>query len=182
MAIVEERSVSVPCEVNVRIDGKVVTVEGPLGELCKDFSHAVGVDIERAGDEIVVRAIWPRKKQKAVVGAIAAHLKNMITGVTKGFTYKLKVVYAHFPVRVKVSGDRVVIENFCGERAPRLARIEEGVAVKVDRDDVIVQGTDVEKVGQTAANIQLATKVKKKDPRVFLDGIYVYEKRVGMEL
>jgi large subunit ribosomal protein L6 len=45
----------------------------------------------------------------------------------------------------------------------------------------VVQGLNLEDVSQTAANIEQATKVKKKDPRVFLDGIYVYEQNEGME-
>jgi len=51
----------------------------------------------------------------------------------------------------------------------------------VKGEDVIVQGLDIEDVSQTAANIERATKVKRKDPRVFLDGIYVYERHEGTE-
>jgi large subunit ribosomal protein L6 len=54
------------------------------------------------------------------------------------------------------------------------------VKVKVEGDDIIVQGSNLEDVSQTAANIEQATKVKKKDPRVFLDGIYVFERNEGM--
>ena len=111
---------------------------------------------------------------------MAAHIKNMITGVTKGFTYKLKIVFTHFPVQVTVEGDKVVIRNFLGERAPRVAKIMPGVKVEVTKEDVIVKGIDIEAVGQTAANIEQATRIKEKDLRVFLDGIYIYEKQVGM--
>jgi len=100
----------------------------------------------------------------------------MITGVTKGFTYKLKIVFSHFPINVSVKGDRVIIENFTGERNPRKARIRGEAKVRVKGDDVIVTGIDIEEVAQTAANIEQATNIKNKDPRVFLDGIYVYEK------
>ena len=55
------------------------------------------------------------------------------------------------------------------------------VKVKVESEDIVVQGLNLEDVSQTAANIEQATKVKKKDPRVFLDGIYVYEQNEGME-
>ncbi|UCH70303.1 MAG: 50S ribosomal protein L6, partial [Candidatus Bathyarchaeota archaeon] len=53
--------------------------------------------------------------------------------------------------------------------------------IVVKGEDVIIQGINIEDVGQTAANIESATKVKNKDPRVFLDGIYVYEQYEGME-
>ena len=109
-----------------------------------------------------------------------SHIRNMITGVTKGFTYKMKIIFTHFPIQVNVEGDKVVIRNFLGERAPRVAKILPGVKVEVQKEDVLVKGIDIEAVGQTAANIEQATKVKGKDIRVFLDGIYIYEKQVGM--
>jgi large subunit ribosomal protein L6 len=104
----------------------------------------------------------------------------MIKGVTKGFTYKLKIVFSHFPISVKVEDKTVRIENFTGERSPRLARILGESKVTVKSEDVVVQGIDLEEVSQTAANIEQATRVKVKDPRVFLDGIYVYERLEGI--
>ncbi|MEM2385595.1 MAG: 50S ribosomal protein L6, partial [Candidatus Bathyarchaeia archaeon] len=53
--------------------------------------------------------------------------------------------------------------------------------VRISGDDVIVQGISIEDVSQTAANIEQATKIRRKDPRVFLDGIYLYERREGMD-
>jgi large subunit ribosomal protein L6 len=104
----------------------------------------------------------------------------MITGVEKGFTYKLKIVFSHFPVSVKVQDKTVLIENFTGERRERKVKIIGDVQVEVQSEDVIVSGINLENVSQTAANIEQATKVKNKDPRVFLDGIYVYERNEGM--
>ncbi|MEM3552572.1 MAG: 50S ribosomal protein L6, partial [Candidatus Bathyarchaeia archaeon] len=63
----------------------------------------------------------------------------------------------------------------------RIARIVGNVKVEVKGDDIIVQGLNLKEVSQTASNIQQATKIKKKDPRVFLDGIYIYEKKEGLE-
>jgi len=96
----------------------------------------------------------------------------------------MKIVYSHFPINVKVMGDKglVVIENFIGERAPRYAKIYGNVKVTVQGDDVVIEGIDINEVSQTAANIQSATKIRNKDPRVFLDGIYVYQKAVGDEV
>jgi len=175
--------VPIPEGVEVSVDGMKVTVRGPKGELTRDFSHARGiiirVDEDEEGKKVVVEAYFANRKLKALVGTIASHIDNMITGVTKGYRYKLKIVFSHFPVTVKVQGDKVVIENFLGEKAPRVARIMPGVTVKVQKDDVIVEGIDIEAVGQSAANIELATKVKGKDRRVFVDGIYIYEKGVA---
>jgi large subunit ribosomal protein L6 len=91
-------------------------------------------------------------------------------------------VFSHFPISVKVKEKAVSIENFTGERSPRLTGIMGDVKVTFKEDDVIVQGISLEDVSQTAANIERATKVKSKDPRVFLDGIFVYEKKEGMEV
>ena len=106
---------------------------------------------------------------------------NSIKGVTNGFTYKLKIVYSHFPISVKVKNNIVSIENFTGERSPRIAKIVGNTTVIVTGDDVITSGISIEAVSQTAANIQKATKIKNKDPRVFLDGIFVYERHEGMQ-
>jgi len=179
--VVEE--VTIPENVEVKVEGARVHVKGPKGELSRDFSHARGVIISVVEEEgerkVVVEAFFANRRLKALVGSIASHIDNMITGVTKGFRYKLKIIYSHFPMTVKVEGDRVVVENFLGEKAPRIAKILPGVKVRVDKRDVIVEGIDIEAVGQTAANIELATKVRGKDRRVFIDGVYIYEKGVA---
>jgi len=164
----------------VTIEGRKVTVKGVKGTLTRDFSHAP-ISMELNGKNIRVWAEWPRKKEAALVGTVCSHIQNMITGVRKGFTYKLKIVFSHFPISVKVKDKTILIENFTGERTARKARIMGDTQVKVQSEDIIVQGINLEDVSQTAANIEQATKVKRKDPRVFLDGIYVYEKSEGME-
>jgi large subunit ribosomal protein L6 len=172
--------IQVPDGVEVTIEGRKVTVKGAKGTLTRDFSY-VPISIEGNGKTVRVWAEWPRKKEAALVGTIYSHLQNMITGVEKGFSYKLKIVFSHFPMSVKVQGKTVVIENFTGERRGRRVKIIGDVKVKVESEDVIVEGINLEDVSQTAANIEQATKVKKKDPRVFLDGIYVYERNEGTE-
>jgi large subunit ribosomal protein L6 len=104
----------------------------------------------------------------------------MIIGVTKGYQYKLKIVFSHFPISVKLQDKSVLIENFTGERRPRRIKLIGSVKVKIEPDDIIVEGANLEEVSQTAANIEQATRVRNKDPRVFLDGIYVYERNEGM--
>ncbi|MCD6592876.1 50S ribosomal protein L6 [Candidatus Bathyarchaeota archaeon] len=180
MLQIVSRKVEIPEGVKVNIDGKRVEVIGEKGRLVRDFSSSpVSINIEDG--QVVVYTDDTRRKAVAMVGTVCAHIRNMIKGVTKGFTYKLKIVYAHFPISVKVEGDKILIENFLGERAPRVAKIVGNTKVIVKKDDVILQGINIEEVGQTAANIEQATKIKNKDPRKFLDGIYVYEKHEGFE-
>ncbi|MGB9714046.1 MAG: 50S ribosomal protein L6 [Candidatus Bathyarchaeales archaeon] len=179
-AVEISRTIQVPEDVEVTVEGRKVTVKGAKGTLTRDFSQAP-VSIEVNEKTIRVWAEWPRKKEASLVGTICSHIQNMITGVRKGFSYKLKIVFSHFPISVKVKDKLVLIENFTGERNPRKAKIIGDVQVKVQSEDIIVQGINIEDVSKTAANIEQATKVKRKDPRVFLDGIYIYERSEGME-
>ncbi|MEM3673026.1 MAG: 50S ribosomal protein L6 [Candidatus Bathyarchaeia archaeon] len=179
-AVEISRIIQVPEDVEVTVEGRKVTVKGAKGTLTRDFSKAP-VSIEVNDKTIRVWAEWPRKKEASLVGTVCSHIQNMITGVRKGFSYKLKIVFSHFPISVKVKDKVVLIENFTGERNPRKAKIIGDVQIKVQSEDIIVQGINLEDVSQTAANIEQATKVKRKDPRVFLDGIYVYERSEGME-
>ncbi len=168
--------VEIPKGVEVEVNGLKVRVKGPKGVLERDFSHARGVKIYVDDGRVIVETYFARRREKAVVKAIGAHIRNMVTGVTRGYRYWLKVIYAHFPISVKVQGDKVLIENFLGEKAPRIAKIIGNAKVRVQKNDVIVEGIDIEEVGQTAANIEQATKVRGFDRRVFVDGIYIYKK------
>ena len=179
-AVEVTKTIKIPQGVEVSVDGRVVTIKGSKGTLTRSFADAP-VSIQLKGDEISVETTWPRKKEASLVGTVHSHINNMITGVMKGFTYKLKVVFAHFPVTVKVKDDNVIIENFTGERSPRNAKIKGSSKVTVKGEDIIVQGLNLEEVSQTAANMERATKVRRKDPRIFLDGIYIYERTEGME-
>jgi large subunit ribosomal protein L6 len=174
------KTIQVPNDVEVSLAGRKVTVKGEKGTLTRDFSY-VPISIDANGKTIRVWAEWPRKKEASLVGTIYSHIQNMINGVQKGFSYKLKIVFSHFPISVKVQDKTVLIENFTGERRARKAKIVGDVQIKVQSEDVVVQGLNLEDVSQTAANIEQATKVKRKDPRVFLDGIFVYERNEGME-
>ena len=173
------KTIHVPDNVDVSLDGKKVNVKGDKGSLIRDFTFA-SITIEGEGKNIRIWAKWPRKKEAALVGTITSHIQNMITGVTKGYQYKLKIVFSHFPISVKLQGRSIIIENFTGERRGRSIKLIGDVKVKIEPDDIIVEGIDLEHVSQTAANIEQATRVRNKDPRVFLDGIYVYERNEGV--
>jgi large subunit ribosomal protein L6 len=174
------RTIQVPDGVAVNLEGRKVTVTGAKGTLERDFS-SIPVSIDAEGGTVRVWAEWPRKKEAALVGTIHSHIQNMIKGVQTGWTYKIKIVFSHFPISAKVQDKTVLIENFTGERRARKAKIIGDVKVKVEAEDILVQGLNLEDVSQTSANIEQATKVKKKDPRVFLDGLYVYERKEGMD-
>src|SRR5437588_10005149 len=168
------RTVSIADQVSMQVEGRTVKVKGPLGSLQEDLSHLpVAIDVDDNKGRL--ETSWPRKREIGMLGTAAAHVRNMLKGVTQGYRYELRTVYAHFPVTVKVDEKAKVlkIENFTGEKTPRYAKIVEGVKVDVNGEDITEQGIDWKSVSQTAANIQDSTKIKKKDLRVFLDGIYV---------
>ena len=171
-----EHTVEIPEGVSASIDGETVTITGPKGSLSRDFVSARH-DIFQEGGALVVRIDIPRRKERALAGTWKAHLNNMVKGVTDGFTYTLKALYSHFPMTLAVKGSELIVNNYFGERVPRSAVILDGVDVKVqNKTEVVVTGIDKEAVGQTAANIERSTTVKKRDRRVFQDGIYLIEK------
>jgi large subunit ribosomal protein L9e len=107
----------------------------------------------------------------------------MITGVTKGFKYKMRFCYAHFPINVAAvkKDDKEVIEirNFLGEKNVRRVNLLEGVTYVRNadvKDQIELSGIDITKVSLACAQISQSTSVKNKDIRKFLDGIYVSEK------
>lgn len=170
-AVVLREEIPIPDGIDVIIDDNV-TVKGQKGQLTRKFSYP-GIIIKKDNGNVVLEANFPKKKDKAMLGTTRSHIRNMITGLTDGFTYNMKIVYAHFPMTVKTGGDKVTIENFLGERYPRTAKIVGNTKVKVQGDQVTVTGVNKEEVGQTMANLEQATKVKGRDPRVFQDGIYL---------
>jgi large subunit ribosomal protein L6 len=178
MVLAIEKEVPITEGVQVEVHDGIVRVEGPRGTLQRDFWYP-GIVIRVEADTVCVGTALEKKTQKSIVGTYASHISNMISGVSEAFQYKLKLVYSHFPIQVKVEGNVVSIENFLGERKPRTAKVLGGCLVAVQGDELIVTGIDKEHVGQTAANIEQATRIKGRDPRVFQDGIYLIEK--GLE-
>ncbi len=172
-AIREE--IEIPEGVEVIIENNEVSVKGPNGEDSRNFTY-LGVSIKNEEEKVVLETSFPNKKDKAMIGTTKAHIRNMIIGVTDGFTYHMKIVFAHFPMTVKVNKDIVTIDNFLGERHPRKAKVVGSSKVSVKGDQVTITGINKEHVGQTMANLEQATKIKGKDPRVFQDGIYLTSK------
>jgi large subunit ribosomal protein L6 len=171
-----ENEFTVPENVTIEIDNKTVKVSGPKGSLEREFKHFFDIKITKKDNKLVVSSASDRKKVKAMGGTIIAHIRNMFKGVTEGYTYKMKIVYSHFPVTVKVEGDKVLVQNFLGENIPRVAKIVGDTKIEVKGQDVILTGPSKDDVGQTCGNIEIACKINKYDRRIFQDGVYVVEK------
>ena len=177
MSLDISKTVEIPDEVTVTFVDNVLKVTGENGSIERHFWYP-GISIELSDSEILIDAVSKKKTQKAMIGTIASHMRNMIKGVTEGFEYKMKVVYSHFPMQIKVEKDKLVVNNFLGEKKPRSATIVGSTKVKTTGDELTINGPNIEEVGQTAANIEQLTRIKRFDPRVFQDGIYLTEKRV----
>jgi len=188
--VLASRTVEIPEGVEVIVASRKVSVKGPLGALERDFKHIpmecrvvtkmVGEEGEEEEKNFVQVDLWfATRKQLACVRTVCSHVENMIIGVTRGFLYKMRFVYSHFPINVTESSGHVEIRNFLGERRVRKVKLPEGVSyVRSDdvKDQIELIGNDITKVSLTAAKIQQATNVRHKDLRKFLDGIYVSEK------
>ena len=116
--------------------------------------------------------------RKALAKRNAASRKRPAFKRQNWFRYQMKVVFAHFPMKISVKGDYVVIDNFLGEKASRHAAVVGDSKVITKGSSVTIEGNDREGVGQTAANLERATIVKGRDIRVFQDGIYLVSKEV----
>lgn len=175
-----QNRIDIPEDITVNVKGYELKVKGKLGELTKDFTHT-GVDIELSDSKIILSTYFPRRKEKALIGTVEAHINNMIEGTTLGYKYSMKIVFSHFPIRVnpEMKKQQVKIENLYGGRKPRFAKILSGVKVSIADEDVVVEGIDKEAVGQTAANIQELTRQRGKrrqSPKTFMDGVFLYNK------
>ena len=169
------KEVDIPANVTVTVKDSTVSVEGPKGKLERTLYHPK-VAITMQEGMVTVKCEFARGKEQALVGTFASHITNMIKGVTAGFTCQMKIVFSHFPMKVSVKGNEFIIENFLGEKFPRKAKLLEDVKVTAKGEIVTVEGINIEHVGQTAANIERATRVRYRDIRVFQDGIYITQK------
>lgn len=167
-----EKEFSIPEGVDVQVEGKLVKVSGEKGNIERMFKYFHDIKIESKDDKVVITSKTDKRKAKAMTGTIRAHIKNMIEGVSEGYVKKMKVIYSHFPMSIKVEGDKVLITNFIGEKLPRIAKVVGDAKVDVKGQDIEVSGLNKEDVGQTCANIEQACRITKFDRRIFQDGIY----------
>ncbi|KAK3191615.1 60S ribosomal protein L9B [Lecanicillium sp. MT-2017a] len=175
----------IPEGVKIAIKTRIVTVEGPRGKLVKDLGH-LAVNFGHPKKNVIsIEIHHGNRKGVAALRTVRSIIQNMVTGVTKGFKYKMRYVYAHFPINVNLDQDKetglweVEIRNFIGEKIVRRVAMADGVDVAISttqKDELVLTGNDLEKVSQSAADIQQVCKVRNKDIRKFLDGLYVSEK------
>ncbi len=167
--------IEIPEGTNITLDETSILVKGPKGEV-ERRSFYPGLKISKDDSNLSFEIKNASKREKMMMKTLEAHVKNMIKGVNEEFVYKLKICSGHFPMTVNQEGNKIIIKNFLGEREPRVSKILENVTVKIEKDIVELTSYNKEAVGQTAANLESATKIKNRDRRRFQDGIFIIEK------
>merc|ERR1712216_538108 len=168
-----QRELQIPEGVDVTLKARKIVVKGPRGTLQRDFTHLPRLDMhhDKENNKIVTTMFFSSKKRLACLRTVCSHMSNLFDGVTKGFRYKMRAVYAHFPLNVNIPAK--------GEKLTRTCNMLEGVKIARDemvKDCLVLEGNDIDNVSKSAALIHMACLVKKKDIRKFLDGFYVSEK------
>ena len=160
------QTIEIPEGIEVKMDKNIIEVKGPEGEEKKKL-NLVNLEVKIKKNHLIIGCKKATKKEKKVINTTRAHINNLIKGVSNKFEYKLKICYSHFPITAEVKGNELIIKNFLGEKSNRKSKILKGAEVKVDKEMVTITSRSREIAGQTAANIETATKIRKRDKRVF---------------
>jgi len=172
-------SVEIPAEVECSFENRILKCKKGGVEILKDInlpSMIVKID----GGKISFTSEKGNKNDRKIIGSYLAHVKNIFHGMDEKYGFKMQACNVHFPMTLKIEGSKLSISNFLGEKTKRYAKITNGVDVVIKGQDVLVSSHNIEKAGITAANIEKATRIVKKDRRVFQDGIFIVERGWGV--
>ena len=167
--------IEIPEGVNAELNKDLLKISGPQGEVIRNFKD-MKISIKKENSCIILDVKKATKKEKARIYTYEKHIKNMIKGVVEGHEYEVKICSGHFPMNVSFSNNKLVVKNFLGEKYPRELNIDPRVDVKVEGDYIKISSPDIELAGQTAANMELLTRITNRDRRIFQDGLYITKK------
>jgi large subunit ribosomal protein L6 len=154
MSRVGNRSLKIPAGVTVSVDGNIVKVKGPKGELSTEINENINVEIT----ETEVMVTRKNDNYKSFHGTANANINNMIVGVTDGYEKKLECVGVGY--RFQLKGKDLVIT--AGHSHPWNPEIPAGITVDVPSNtELVIKGIDKQLVGEFAANIR---KIRKPEP------------------
>lgn len=170
-------------------------IESPPGVICEFSSNIFkcmkdGLEVSKEinvpcliitinGNKINLECLKGNKIAFKTIKSHIAHIKNMFLGLQNEYVYKLESCNVHFPITMKVEADKFIINNFLGEKTPRIAKIIKGAKVEIKGQKITVTSANKESAGQTAANLEKATKIKNRDRRIFQDGIFITDRPGG---
>ncbi|KAK2664457.1 hypothetical protein Ddye_003031 [Dipteronia dyeriana] len=174
--ILSSETMDIPDGVKIKINAKIIEMEGPRGKLNRNFKH-LNLDFHDRP-----RSPPASASSRSRLGlAPARQAPPSEPPLATGYRYRMRFVYVHFPINAAISNDNKSIEirNFLGEKKVRKVDMLDGVSIlrfETVKDEIILDGNDIEPVSRSAALINQKCHVKNKDIRKLLDGIYVSEK------
>ena len=170
-----ERAIEIPEGVEVSINENEFTIKGSGKEVVRSFDLGkVGAEVKDG--KIILSAKGATRRESTMIGTTWAHLKNIIKGINEEFVYELEVCNVHFPMNVKMEGNKITIKSFLGETTERVAKILPDAKVEINGTKITVSSNNIEAAGQTAANLEKATRLTGRDRRIFQDGIFITTK------
>ena len=147
-------TLEIPEGISVTLEERTISVKGKLGTVKKDFTKLPAF-LKVENNIIKIEPYGTRRKDFAISKTAQSIINNMIKGVQNGYKYKMKIVFAHFPITVKIKDGKVHVENFFGERKARISKIVgESTKVAIEGDDLVITGPHLEHVSQTVANVR----------------------------
>lgn len=156
MSRIGERKLVIPDGVTVSVNGNVVDVKGPKGELNLEFSKLVSVVVDDG--VVLTKQIKPSKDANMMQGTTNSLISNMITGVSKGYDKGLEAVGVGY--RFQVSGNKITIN--AGYSHPVVMEAPVGLTVTSESNtEITIHGIDKQKVSEFAANVR---KVREPEP------------------
>lgn len=166
--------IEIPAGITCEVNDDMITCKKDGAKSERRISGKINAKIE--GRKIILHCDKANRRDFAVLKSLEAHIKNMFHGLNEKYVYELEICNVHFPMTVKIEGSKLAVANFLGEKEKRYANISPGTNVEIRGQRIIVSGHDKEVTGQTAANIEKATWISKRDRRIFQDGIFLISK------
>jgi large subunit ribosomal protein L6 len=148
MSRIGKQPIPIIKDVEVKINGDMVTVKGPKGVLERRIHKKIGVEIN--GENLLITASDNLRETRALHGLFGALLSNMVTGVSKGFEKALEIVGVGY--RAELNG-RTAVFNL-GYSNPVNFELPDGIDANVDKNKIVLTGIDKELLGRTAAKIR----------------------------
>jgi large subunit ribosomal protein L6 len=170
-----EEKITIPEGVSCSFSDGVLKCSKGSAEVEKKI-HLPQVEVAVSANEIKLACKKGNQNQYKSIKSQIAHIKNLFNGLNEHYIYELELCHVHFPPTLKVDGKRLVVNNFFGEKNPRYAEILPNVKVEVKGPKITVSSPDKEAAGKTAANLERATYIRRRDRRIFQDGIYITSK------
>jgi len=170
-----QEEIEIPAGISCETVGRLIKCTKDGTTLMREIENSE-IEAKVSGNKIVLTCSKGNRTHNMVMQSLVAHIRNLFIGLQEKFTYILEACNVHFPMTLKVEGTQLSINNFLGEKTPRYASIMPGSNVEIKGQKITVVSYDISLAGQTAANIEKATKVRNRDRRVFQDGIYIVTK------